>query len=394
MDLLGPSLEDLFSFCGRKFQLKTTLMVADQLVTRVEYVHSKNYIHRDIKPDNFLIGLGKRSNQVFLIDFGLAKKFRDAKTHQHIPYKENKNLTGTARYASINAHLGIEQSRRDDLEAIGYVLIYFIKGKLPWQGVNAQNKGEKYHKIMEKKMSIPVEYLCLGIPCKILFILTLGVAEFATYMHYCRSLRFEDRPDYGFLRKMFKELMVKESIDYDYVFDWTFTEAPKKQSIHMSQQPGAPRIVLCNKNRVEDPSSSLALNPPQSQIMEGGAKPGEEEKKEGGSAKDDKSKSGYAKSNTANFGSEEGDKEDKKEKKGKKGADKEAKEGEDEEGKGEKDKDKEKEKGKGKKEGKDNEDEKEDEEAKDEDGDEEKGDSKKEVKKTMRDAYKQKGSVD
>lgn len=164
MDLLGPSLEDLFSFCGRKFQLKTTLMIADQLVTRVEYVHSKNYIHRDIKPDNFLIGLGKRSNQVFMIDFGLSKKFRDAKTHQHIPYKENKNLTGTARYASINAHLGIEQSRRDDLEAIGYVLIYFIKGKLPWQGVNAQNKAEKYHKIMEKKMSIPVEYLCLGIP--------------------------------------------------------------------------------------------------------------------------------------------------------------------------------------------------------------------------------------
>ncbi len=165
MDLLGPSLEDLFSFCGRKFGLKTTLMVADQMITRVEYVHSKNYIHRDIKPDNYLIGLGKRSNQVFLIDFGLAKKFRDAKTHQHIPYKENKTLTGTARYASINAHLGIEQSRRDDLEAIGYVLIYFIKGKLPWQGVaNTKNKNDKYHKIMEKKMSIPVEYLCLGIP--------------------------------------------------------------------------------------------------------------------------------------------------------------------------------------------------------------------------------------
>ena len=164
MDLLGPSLEDLFNFCGRKFQLKTTLMVADQMITRIEYVHSKNYIHRDIKPENFVIGLGKRSNQVFLIDFGLSKKFRDPKTHQHIPYKENKNLTGTARYASINAHLGIEQSRRDDLEAIGYVSIYFIKGKLPWQGISAQNKAEKYHKIMEKKMSIPVEYLCLGLP--------------------------------------------------------------------------------------------------------------------------------------------------------------------------------------------------------------------------------------
>lgn len=166
MDLLGPSLEDLFSFCGRKFGLKTTIMIADQMISRIEYMHSKNYIHRDIKPDNFLIGLGKRSNMVFVIDFGLAKKFRDPKTHQHIPYKENKNLTGTARYASINAHLGVEQSRRDDLEAIGYVLIYFIKGKLPWQGVNVQNKTEKYHKIMEKKMQTPVEYLCLGVPSK------------------------------------------------------------------------------------------------------------------------------------------------------------------------------------------------------------------------------------
>lgn len=127
-------------------------------------MHTKNFIHRDIKPENFLIGLGKKSAHIFLIDFGLAKKYKDPKTHQHIPYKENKNLTGTARYASINAHLGIEQSRRDDLEAIGYVLVYFLKGKLPWQGVRANNKAEKYHKIMEKKMSTPIEYLCLGLP--------------------------------------------------------------------------------------------------------------------------------------------------------------------------------------------------------------------------------------
>ena len=106
--------------------------------------------------------MGKKSNIIYIIDFGLSKKYRDAKTHQHIPYKENKNLTGTARYASINAHLGIEQSRRDDLEAIGYVLIYFLKGKLPWQGVRANNKQDKYHKIMEKKLATPIEYLCMG----------------------------------------------------------------------------------------------------------------------------------------------------------------------------------------------------------------------------------------
>ncbi|CAF4295841.1 unnamed protein product, partial [Rotaria magnacalcarata] len=107
MDLLGPSLEDLFNFCSRKFSLKTVLLLADQMVSRIDFIHSKNFIHRDIKPDNFLMGLGRKGNLVYIIDFGLAKKYRDARTHQHIPYRENKNLTGTARYASINTHLGI-----------------------------------------------------------------------------------------------------------------------------------------------------------------------------------------------------------------------------------------------------------------------------------------------
>lgn len=107
MDLLGPSLEDLFNFCNRKFSLKTVLMLADHMINRVEFVHSKCFLHRDIKPDNFLMGLGRRANQVYIIDFGLAKKYRDSSTYQHIPYRENKNLTGTARYASVNTHLGI-----------------------------------------------------------------------------------------------------------------------------------------------------------------------------------------------------------------------------------------------------------------------------------------------
>jgi len=209
MELLGPSLEDLFNFCNRKFSLKTVLLLADQLISRIEFIHGKNFIHRDMKPDNFLMGLGKKGNLVYVIDFGLAKKFRDQRTHQHIPYRENKNLTGTARYTSINTHLGIEQSRRDDMEALGYILIYFLQGTLPWQGLRAKNKAQKYEKISEKKLSTPVEELTKGAP-----------AEFATYQNYVRSLRFEEKPDYAYLRQLIRNLFHRQGFSYDYIFDW------------------------------------------------------------------------------------------------------------------------------------------------------------------------------
>ncbi|XP_059481718.1 casein kinase I isoform X1 [Neocloeon triangulifer] len=210
MDLLGPSLEDLFNFCSRRFTTKTVLMLADQMIGRIEYVHTKSFIHRDIKPDNFLMGIGRHCNKLFLIDFGLAKKFRDSRTRQHIIYREDKNLTGTARYASINAHLGIEQSRRDDMESLGYVLMYFNRGSLPWQGLKAATKKQKYEKISEKKMSTPVEVLCKGFP-----------AEFAMYLNYSRGLRFEEAPDYMYLRQLFRILFRTLSFQYDYTFDWT-----------------------------------------------------------------------------------------------------------------------------------------------------------------------------
>lgn len=226
LDLLGPSLEDLFNYCGRRFQLKTVLMLADQLLSRLEYVHTKSFIHRDVKPDNFLIGLGKRQSVIHIIDFGLAKKYRDPRSHQHIPYRENKNLTGTARYASINTHIGIEQSRRDDLESLGYVLMYFIRGSLPWQGLKANTKKQKYERIMDRKMSTSTEQLCKGY-----------ATEFRSYFEYCRSLRFEDRPDYAYLKRLFKELFYRKGFQYDNMFDWTVLNLQQERSRAPPERP-------------------------------------------------------------------------------------------------------------------------------------------------------------
>ncbi|XP_048637680.1 casein kinase 1-like protein 3 isoform X1 [Brassica napus] len=234
MDLLGPSLEDLFVYCGRKFSPKTVLLLADQMLTRIEYVHSKGYLHRDIKPDNFLMGLGRKANQVYLIDFGLAKRYRDASTNRHIPYKENKNLTGTARYASCNTHLGIEQSRRDDLESLGYVLLYFLRGSLPWQGLKAVDKKQKYEKICEKKISTPIEVLCKDHP-----------VEFASYFHYCHTLTFDQRPDYGFLKRLFRDLFSREGYEFDYIFDWTIIKYQQAQKARNQSQVYLYVCIFC-----------------------------------------------------------------------------------------------------------------------------------------------------
>ncbi|KAL6929613.1 serine/threonine protein kinase [Hanseniaspora valbyensis] len=225
IDLLGPSLEDLFNYCLRQFSLKTCIMLAIQMISRIQYIHSRSFIHRDIKPDNFLLGNGRRASTIHVIDFGLSKKYREFHTHNHIPYRENKNLTGTARYASLNTHLGIEQSRRDDLESLGYVLIYFAKGSLPWQGLKADTKRQKYDRIMQKKMEINMETLCNGLP-----------QEFCDYMNYCRNLKFDEKPDYTYLEKLFKELAVKLEYHNDHLFDWTLLRYTKTILEQQQQQ--------------------------------------------------------------------------------------------------------------------------------------------------------------
>jgi serine/threonine protein kinase len=180
------------------------------------------------------MGLGKEANIVYIIDFGLAKKYRDHKTHVHIPYKENKNLTGTARYASINTHLGIEQCRRDDLESLGFVLMYFNRGALPWQGLRAATKKQKYQKISDRKVSTSINDLCKSHP-----------PEFATYLRYCRSLKFDDRPDYMYLRGLFRDLYIREGFADDCIFDWTLLKPEGGHDVqdglsHGPDTPGGP----------------------------------------------------------------------------------------------------------------------------------------------------------
>ena len=217
MDLMGPSLESLFNQTLRKFSLKSVLMLIDQMIQRIEYIHSRNFLHRDIKPDNFCIGLNKTAHKIFLLDFGLAKRYI-TKEGKHIPYREGKNLTGTARYASINTHLGVEQSRRDDLESIGYVALYFLRGMLPWQSLKANNKKDKYERIKEKKLTTSIETLCKGYP-----------NEFMKYLMYVRNLKFEEKPDYNFLRNMFKDLFQMSGYKYDYQNDWVILGEKKEK---------------------------------------------------------------------------------------------------------------------------------------------------------------------
>lgn len=238
-DMLGPSLEDLFNLCSRKFSLKTVLMIIDQCLSRIEYIHHKHYIHRDIKPENFLMGLGNNSHLINAIDFGLSQKYRDSKTFCHIMFKENRSLVGTARYLSLNAHLGIEQSRRDDLESLGYMMIYFLKGTLPWQGIDSPNKLEKYQKIGEKKLKLPIEFYCCDIP-----------EEFTIYMNYCRNLLFDEKPDYSFLKQLFSNLFLSKGYVRDYRYDWT---DPDKVDTSVIDDKGIPLIYA--KGKKTDKSS-------------------------------------------------------------------------------------------------------------------------------------------
>ncbi len=208
-ELLGKSLEDIFNSYGKPFSLKTVCVLGIEIIKRIQSIHQKYYIHRDIKPDNFMTGRGENEKNIYIIDFGLAKKYYSVSKAQHIKFTTGKHLIGTARYCARNAHRGYEQGRRDDIESIGYVLMYFLLGVLPWQGLKIKKNEDQFEKIAEKKYTTPFEELTEGQP-----------EEFLIFFKYIDKLNFEDQPNYIYLIGLFQTMIDKYCRECFYDFDW------------------------------------------------------------------------------------------------------------------------------------------------------------------------------
>ena len=205
--LLGRSLFDIFNNCNMKFTIKDICMIGLQILERLEYIHSKNYIHRDIKPHNFLVG-AKNEGLIYIIDFGLAKKYRSDRGN-HVKFTLTKHISGTPRFCSINAMRGVEQSRRDDLESLYYLIIFFFKGFLPWQGLKLVSRTQRFSEITKMKKYIPLEYLCEDLP-----------TEIFDFCKYIKNLGFTDNPNYGYMKNLLITILNKNGFNNDKKFSW------------------------------------------------------------------------------------------------------------------------------------------------------------------------------
>ena len=209
MPLLGKSIQNLYISKNKNLEFKDICLMGIQIIERIQWVHSQKIIHRDIKPDNFLIGLND-PNIIYLIDFGLSKKYRSSQTGKHIKYAEIKKFTGTVLYASANALNFREKSRRADLDSIGYMIIHLIKGSLPWMGIKVGNKKDNYLKLSQIKKKIKPEKLCEHLP-----------VELIDYMKYVKNLQFEENPDYGYLKFLFEKMIKKQGLEIENLyFSW------------------------------------------------------------------------------------------------------------------------------------------------------------------------------
>ena len=232
MPLLGKSLHEIQMTKNFNFEFKDICLIAIQLIERLEWIHSQKIIHRDIKPDNFLIGLND-PNIIYVIDFGLSKKYRSSVTGNHIKYNKLKHFIGSLRYASVNSLKLREQSRRDDLESLGYMLIFLIKGTLPWDHIKIDNKRSSYLKMSLFKKNILPEILCQNLPY-----------EFVDYINYVRNLNFEDEPNYDYLKSLFQIMLNKQGFEEKKIFFSWIDESninKIKRSINLSKRASSSR---------------------------------------------------------------------------------------------------------------------------------------------------------
>ena len=233
--LLGKSLFDIFAENHKRMPIEDVCLIGKQVIDRIQWVHSKYIVHRDIKPDNFLIGK-KDPNVIYLIDFGLSKKYRSTATNKHIRFGFTGKLTGTVRFASANALRGGEQSRRDDIESIGYMLVYFLKQRLPWQGVTGAKKMERYLKIYKLKKNTTPEELCGDIP------------EMVEYLSYAKKLEFEQEPNYNYLRKIFKKMLKRvHNTNDQLVFSWITDVTNLKNPVNPATRRDSPQSRIYKK---------------------------------------------------------------------------------------------------------------------------------------------------
>ena len=242
--LLGKSLFDIFAENHKEMPIEDICLIGQQIIDRIQWVHSKYIVHRDIKPDNFLVGR-EDPNIIYLIDFGLSQQYRSTTTGKHIRFGFTGKLTGTVRFASANALRGGEQSRRDDIESIGYMMVYFMKKRLPWQGVTGTRKMERYLKIYKMKKNTSPEELCKGLP-----------EEMTDYIRYAKQLEFEQEPNYNYLRKCFSKILKRIHTTNDQlVFSWIKLKDIKnlKKPVNPSSRKESPqsRIYRKIKNSLE-----------------------------------------------------------------------------------------------------------------------------------------------
>eukprot|EP00443_Scrippsiella_acuminata_P038985 CAMPEP_0115245044 /NCGR_PEP_ID=MMETSP0270-20121206/40304_1 /TAXON_ID=71861 /ORGANISM="Scrippsiella trochoidea, Strain CCMP3099" /LENGTH=350 /DNA_ID=CAMNT_0002660207 /DNA_START=31 /DNA_END=1083 /DNA_ORIENTATION=+ len=234
MELLGKSLEECVASSGGSLAAPTTTIIAQQCLHRIEYLHSKGVVHRDIKPENFMWGSGHKVTHLYLIDFGLSCRYWDKK---HAKMTTGNSLTGTARYASVNTHRGCTQSRRDDLEAIAHMLIYILRGALPWSGLAAKTQKEKFQKIADTKEAYNMDELCQGHP-----------DEFKAFLRYSRDLDFKSRPDYEMLQSSFTDLRHRLGILEDWELPWLEGEDIDRSRL----------VPLCTPEGIQQPDDVIA----------------------------------------------------------------------------------------------------------------------------------------